>query len=177
MPKVPIVRNHDFVFINRFLMVIGFLIVVTLILFGASRFINRVIPHETSQGALQQLESRIAPIGAVYAGATGAAAQAAAQALAAAAAVSQVAYGGTLDGGTIYQNLSTGCHGSGAGGAPILDHAHWDARIAQGIDTLYQHSLEGFTGSSGMMPAKGGNPALSEEQVRAAVDWMIGNLK
>jgi len=171
------VRNYDIEFIKRFLMVIGFLVAVTLILIIASRSINRVIPPATSHSALRQLESRIAPVGAVYAGTTGAAAQAAAQAAAMAAAASQVAYGGTLDGGTIYQNLCTGCHGSGAGGAPTLDHAHWDARIAQGIDTLYRHSLDGFTGSTGMMPAKGGNPALSEEQVHAAVDWMIGNLK
>jgi len=171
------VRNYDLEFLKRFLMVIGFLMAVTLILIVAGLFINRLVPPDTSQGALRQLKSRIAPVGAVYAGTTGAAAQAAAQAAATAAAASQVAYGGTLDGGTIYQNLCAGCHGSGAGGAPTLEHAHWDARIAQGVDTLYQHSLEGYTGSSGMMPAKGGNPALSEEQVHAAVDWMIGNLK
>jgi len=158
-------------------MVIGFLMAVTLILIVASWFINRIIPSEVSQTALRQVESRIAPIGAVYAGTTGAAAQAAAQAAAAAVAAAQVAYGGTLDGGTIYQNLCTGCHGSGAGGAPTLDHAHWDVRIAQGVDTLYQHSISGYTGSAGMMPAKGGNPALTDEQVHAAVDWMIGNLK
>jgi len=171
------VRNHDLEFLKRFAMVIGFLMTLTLLLIVLSWFINRMIPFETSQTALRQVESRIAPIGAVYAGTTGAAAQAAALAAAQAAAAAQVAYGGTLDGGTIYQNLCTGCHGSGAGGAPTLDHAHWDARVAQGVDTLYRHSVDGYTGNAGMMPAKGGNPALTEEQVHAAVDWMIGNLK
>ena len=84
---------------------------------------------------------------------------------------------GTLDGAVIYQNLCSGCHTSGAGGAPTLDHAHWDARLAQGKDTLYKHSIDGFTGSAGVMPAKGGNPALSVEQMHAAVDWMVDNLK
>ena len=127
--------------------------------------------------AAQRTENRIAPAGAVYAGATGAAAQAAASAAAAAAAASQVAYGGTLDGSVIYGNLCSGCHTSGAGGAPTLDHAHWDARLAQGKDTLYKHSIEGFTGAAGVMPAKGGNPALSVEQMHAVVDWMVDNLK
>ena len=103
--------------------------------------------------------------GAVYAGATGAAAQAAATAAAAAAAASQVAYGGTIDGSVIFGNLCTGCHTSGAGGAPTLDKAHWAARLAQGKDTLHKHAIEGYTGTAGVMPAKGGNPALTDEQV------------
>ncbi|TQD51331.1 c-type cytochrome, partial [Marilutibacter aestuarii] len=102
---------------------------------------------------------------------------AAASAAAAAAAASQVAYGGTLDGAVIYNNLCTGCHTSGAGGAPTLDHSHWDARLAKGTDTLHKHAIEGFTGEAGLMPAKGGNPALTDEQVVAAVDWMLDNLK
>ena len=97
--------------------------------------------------------------------------------MAAAAASSQVAYGGTKDGSVIFGNLCSGCHGSGAGGAPTLDHAHWDARIAKGKDTLHKHAIEGFQGAAGVMPAKGGNPALTDEQVMATVDWMLGNLR
>ena len=37
--------------------------------------------------------------------------------------------------------------------------------------------LTGFTGSAGVMPPKGGNAALTDEQVRATVDWMVANLK
>ena len=106
------------------------------------------------------------------------AAQAAAQAAAVAAAASQVAYGGTTDGAVIYQNLCGACHTNGVGKAPTLDHAHWDARIAQGKDTLYKHAIEGFTGpDGGIMPPKGGNPALTDEQVHATVDWMLANSK
>ena len=65
----------------------------------------------------------------------------------------------------------------GVGGAPTLDHGHWDARIAQGTDTLYTHAIEGFTGAAGVMPARGGNPALTDEQMKATVDWMLANLK
>ena len=71
----------------------------------------------------------------------------------------------------------TGGHGSGVAGAPRLVRADWSARIAQGADTLHRHAIEGFTGNAGFMPAKGGNPALTDEQVIATVDWMVGNLQ
>ena len=66
---------------------------------------------------------------------------------------------------------------TGAGGAPMLTHAAWDGRVAQGFDTLVRHSIDGFTGSAGIMPPRGGNPSLTDEQVRATVDWMLANLK
>ncbi|MDQ3270011.1 MAG: c-type cytochrome, partial [Pseudomonadota bacterium] len=111
------------------------------------------------------------------AGATGAAEQAAATAAAAAAAASQVAYGGTLDGAVIFDGLCAGCHRSGAGGAPTMAAAEWAARIPQGRDMLYRHAIDGYTGAAGVMPAKGGNPALTDEQVTVTVDWMLENLQ
>ena len=59
---------------------------------------------------------------------------------------------------------------------PTLSHANWDNRVAQGFDTLLRHSIDGFTGSAGIMPARGGNPSLSDEQLEATVRWMIDNL-
>ena len=170
-------RNYDLEFLKRFSMVILFLTVVTFGLMVGAWFLHKSLPVDVPEGVAKRTEARIAPAGSVYAGATGAASQAAATAAAAAAAAAQVAYGGTTDGSVIYQNLCAGCHTSGAGGAPTLDHAHWDARIAQGTETLYRHSIEGFTGAAGVMPARGGNPALNDEQMHAAVDWMIDNLK
>ena len=158
-------------------MVIGFLALLTLGLIIAAAYLHRTLPPEVDPNAARRIENRIAPVGAVYAGSTGAAAQAAAAAAAAAQAASQVAYGGTLDGAVIYQNLCAGCHSSGAGGAPTLVRAQWTARLAQGTETLYRHSIEGFTGAAGVMPPKGGNPALSVEQMHATVDWMVDNLQ
>jgi cytochrome c5 len=171
------VRNYDLEFLKHFSMVIGFLVLVTLGLIIGSIVIHAKLPPEVDPAVTQRTERRIAPAGAVYAGSTGAAAQAAATAAAAAAAAAQVAYGGTLDGAVIYDNLCAGCHTSGAGGAPTLDQGHWGARIAQGTETLHRHAIEGFTGEAGLMPAKGGNPALTDEQVVATVDWMLENLK
>jgi len=61
------------------------------------------------------------------------------------------------------------CHGAGVMGAPkIGDAAQWEARIAQGKDKLIDHAIKGIN----MMPAKGGNAALTDEEVAAAVIWM-----
>ena len=62
------------------------------------------------------------------------------------------------------------CHGAGVLGAPKSgDKTAWGPRIAQGKDTLYKHALEGFK----MMPAKGGNAALKDDEVKAAIDYMV----
>lgn len=171
-------RNYDLDFLKHFSMVIGFLTVVTLALLAFAYYLNGVIPPEVSPTAARATQARIAPAGDVYAGATGAASQAAAEAAATAAAAAQVAYGGTLDGSVIYNNLCTGCHTSGVANAPTMDQAHWTARIAQGTETLYKHAIEGYTGpDGGIMPPKGGNPALTDEQVEATVDWILANLE
>ena len=67
------------------------------------------------------------------------------------------------------------CHAAGVAGAPKPgDKAEWDPRIAQGKDTLYKHAIEGYTGAKGAMPARGGNAKMSDEDVKAAVDYMVG---
>ncbi|MDH5822539.1 c-type cytochrome [Luteimonas sp. RD2P54] len=170
-------RNYDLDFLKKFSLVILFLMLVTAGLIGTAAWLHRSIPADVPEAAVQRQLDRIAPVGDVYAGSTGAAAAAAAAKAAEAAAASQVAYGGTLDGAVIYDNLCAGCHTSGAGGAPTLAQAQWSARIAQGEDVLHRHAIEGFTGAAGVMPPRGGNPALSDEQVIAAVDWMLDNLQ
>jgi cytochrome c5 len=65
------------------------------------------------------------------------------------------------------------CHGAGIAGAPKFgDKAAWAPRIKQGKDVLYTHAIKGFQGKAGMMPAKGGS-AASDEEVKAAVDYMV----
>jgi len=83
--------------------------------------------------------------------------------------------GGDLaKGEQVHQATCFACHGTGAAGAPKTgDAGAWKDRIAKGKDTLYTHALEGFQGDAGFMPAKGGNPALSDEDVKAAVDYMV----
>lgn len=170
-------RNYDLDFLKKFSLVIGFLMLVTVVLIVFANYLQGTLPTEPDPLVSKRTEARIAPVGAVYAGATGAAAQAAAGAAAAAAAASQVAYGGTTDGAVIYSNLCAGCHTAGVAGAPTLTAAGMGARAGKGAELLYKHAIEGYTGETGIMPPKGGNPALTDEQVRATVDWMLGNIK
>jgi cytochrome c5 len=66
------------------------------------------------------------------------------------------------------------CHLNGLAGAPAKgDRQVWKPRIAQGLDVLIEHALNGFTGREGSMPARGGNSELSDRQVAAAVKYMV----
>lgn len=170
-------RNYDIEFLKHFSMVIAFLVVVTLGLILGAMWLHsdRAVAVEDMAGG--GVEARLQPYGAVYAGETGAAAMAAAAEAARAAAASQVAYGGTEDGSVIYGNLCSACHNAGAGGAPKLEQAAWAPRIAKGEETLIKHAIDGFQGDAGLMPARGGNPALTDTQVAATVKWMLENLK
>ena len=78
------------------------------------------------------------------------------------------------DGEQIYSMACMACHGAGIAGAPRTgDVGAWSERIAAGLDTLVSHAINGFQGTKGMMPAKGGNPSLSDAEVQAAVEYMV----
>ncbi len=77
-------------------------------------------------------------------------------------------------GKSVYGKTCAMCHAAGVAGAPKPgDKADWGPRIAQGNEVLYKHALEGFTGAKGMMPARGGGSTLSDDEVKAAVDFMV----
>ena len=82
------------------------------------------------------------------------------------------------DGQQVYQAGCVACHDAGIAGAPKLgDQGQWAKRIAKGPDALYASAVNGVQGSAGVMPAKGGNPALSNDEVKAAVDYMVSRSK
>jgi cytochrome c5 len=68
-----------------------------------------------------------------------------------------------------YNATCVACHGSGVLNAPKLgDKTAWAPRIKQGKPALYEHAIKGFK----MMPAKGGNAALKDDEVHNAVEFM-----
>ena len=82
------------------------------------------------------------------------------------------------NGQQVYQTTCVACHDAGIAGAPKLgDKSQWAKHIAKGLDTLYASAVNGVKGSAGAMPPKGGNPALSNAEVRAAVDYMVARSK
>jgi len=183
LPLVSQVTNPvtptDRVFLRHFSMMIGFLVLVMFALIGLALYLYSFHPPPGNPMQKAETEARVAPVGAVYAGDTGRAAMAAAAEAAKKAAASQVAYGGTTDGKTIFGNLCTTCHTNAATGAPVItDKGAWAPRVAQGLDTLLKHAIEGYQGKDGkLMPAKGGNPALTDAQVKATVEWMVSQVK
>jgi cytochrome c5 len=73
-----------------------------------------------------------------------------------------------------YDSVCHVCHGAGVAGAPKFgDKAAWGPRIAQGVAALHANAIKG----KGAMPPKGGNPSLSDADVFAAVDYMVGAAK
>lgn len=81
-------------------------------------------------------------------------------------------------GKTIYVRSCSACHGTGVAGAPKLgDTESWTPRIAQGMEVMVGHAINGFRGSSGYMPAKGGASTLTDEDVTAAVAYMVSVIK
>ena len=81
---------------------------------------------------------------------------------------------GAADGKAVYDKTCFACHAQSVAGSPkIGDKAAWAPRLAQGADTLHNVALHG----KGAMPPKGGNMALSDDQVKAAVDYMASAAK
>ncbi len=84
-----------------------------------------------------------------------------------------------MTGEQVYNNVCIACHyPPGVGGAPGLGDAEaWAPRIAQGIEILVYHALNGFTGSTGVMPKKGERLDISDEEIIEAVKYMVGQVQ
>jgi cytochrome c5 len=81
---------------------------------------------------------------------------------------------GKADGKKIFESACVVCHGAGIAGAPKAgDKTAWAPRLKSGMDALYASALKG----KGAMPAKGGNNALADADVKAAVDYLASLAK
>ncbi|MFV2055553.1 MAG: cytochrome c5 family protein [Thiohalomonadales bacterium] len=82
------------------------------------------------------------------------------------------------DGKAVYTKTCKTCHATGIMGAPkFADKKAWAPRIEKGIATLEKNAIGGFKGKKGTMPPKGGNAALSDDEVKAAVDYLVKSAK
>ena len=151
--------HTDSSIIKNMVFVIAALVVFMVIIIIAANWLSSGSTNVHDDPMVQEsIEKRIAPVGQVNTGAVAPAAAAAA---------------GPVDGKAIYDQACFACHGTGAAGAPKLgDSAAWSPRIGQGMDTLFDHALNGFKG----MPARGGQ-TLDDDSVKAAVKYMVDNSK
>ena len=123
--------------------------------FACALSINALADHNTPES----VDSRTAPIGKLNISSEETATTAAA---------------GPRDGETVYNLACMACHASGVAGAPKTgDPAAWAPRIAKGVDALLDHAINGFQGEAGMMPPRGGNPTLTDEEVSGAVEFIL----
>lgn len=143
------------------------LVALTVIIFVVAQMVSGSgkVKTKTAQ-ADSDIAARIKPVGElVVAGA-------------AAVANGVIPVAQAADGKGTYDKACGVCHAAGVAGAPKTgDKAAWKDRIAQGDDTLYTHAIKGFQGKKGFMPAKGGNASLSDADVKASVDYMVGQSK
>lgn len=78
------------------------------------------------------------------------------------------------DGKAVYAQACAACHAAGVAGAPKTgDKAAWAVRAANGRDALLAAVIKG----KGSMPPKGGNAALSDDEAKAAVNFMLDQVK
>jgi len=75
-------------------------------------------------------------------------------------------------GKALYEAKCTACHTPGVG--PKLDDKEaWEAIAAQGLDVIYDHTINGFTGEKGAMPAKGTAADATDADLHNAVAYML----
>lgn len=169
--------RRDQKFFDMYSLVIGGLAAVCLGFFVLAMKLNDMVRGDFQEHAdvyIEAVNARIEPFGDVYlpgddltAGGPQVAAVAAPEPVEAA-----------MSGPQVYNEACIACHGTGIGGAPSFgDAAAWGPRIEQGIDTLIQHAIEGYQGSTGFMPPKGGRMDLSDEEVAAAVEYMASEVQ
>jgi cytochrome c5 len=85
------------------------------------------------------------------------------------------AYVANLENGkVIYDKMCNACHVAGVAGAAKLDNkVRWEETAVKGLAVITEHAIVGYTGTYGVMPAKGGNPAFTDIEVKDALAYML----
>lgn len=155
--------NSDQTFFRAFTIVLGVLFLITIVAIVGARVITGWHANDDMRPEqLSRVKTRTEPVYAVNTDPN---------ATSMAAAGGDSGGGEPMSGAEVYNNVCSACHGSGVAGAPkVSDTAEWEKRLSgQGKDTLYERAINGYKG----MPAKGGNPDLSEEEMHKAVDHIL----
>lgn len=113
-------------------------------------------------GSNDDIRARLKPFGAVCKAGDSCGAPAAA------------ATGTGLSGDKIYGQFCIACHGTGAAGSPKFgDGGAWAPRVAQGMETLFGHAING----KGGMPPRGTCSNCTDDEVKSAVQYILDNSK
>ncbi len=161
-------EQTDKVFIKNFSLVVIGLVVFTLAIIFLANFVGFKEKVEVPSRA-GLTEERISPVADVYLVEESAAPVQEVAAAAAPVPAQAAASDGSPNGEEIYNSACAACHSIGLVGAPIPGSPEMSQRAEKGLDTLLQEALNGFNA----MPARGGRPDLSDEQVKAAIEFML----
>lgn len=162
--------EQDAVFVRNFAIVLAILTVIGIGVYLLADHVNS--GYRATLESADAVTERVAPAGKLND--SGAPITVASTAPAPAAAAASAAPVSSDPGEAAYNKVCFACHAQGIAGAPKQGDADaWAPRIAQGVDTLHKHAVEGFQGKAGVMPAKGGAADLSDDDVKAAVDFMV----
>lgn len=150
-------EHHDKTFVVTFLLVLGFLGAFTVAIWTIAHAIGT--PDEPDPALATRIEERIKPLGEVATDAS--------QLLAMAPAAKARE---PMSAEEVVTRVCSACHGTGVLNAPkIGDKADWGKRKAAGMSALMASSLNG----KNQMPARGGDPALTDAEIKAAVELML----
>ncbi|MDD9817479.1 MAG: c-type cytochrome [Gammaproteobacteria bacterium] len=175
-------KERDRIFFQNFAIVVALLACMMIAFLAVARALGQRVDHPAlSQAAVME---RTAPVGRVAIAGEEPPASPAPEAMAVVAAApeapgdaQEAATGGSV-GMNIYNRLCLSCHGTGIPGSPQLgDREAWASRMARGIEVLYKNAINGYQGEGSIMPmpARGGDATLSDEEVKAAVDYIVEN--
>ena len=160
-------HQDDRAFLRQFsAVIVGFMLLTVALIFLA-RYMQPDSDADANPSQAVLKEQRIMPVGDVRYGEEGAAALAEVQAAAAEPVVEEVA---VVDGEQVYGGLCKTCHDAGVAGAPLSGSDQMAARLEEkGLETLVYNAINGLNA----MPPRGGNPNLTDEQIQAAVEFML----
>jgi len=168
-----LVSKQDTHFFNVFSLVIGLLMAVAIGLFAFARIVASHTQEKqmlVERQYVKSVEQRVQPFAHVAISGQ----DNSALAIKAAPTAQASATAMPKDGAELFTQACAACHGAGIAGAPKAgDAAAWAPRIAKGKNVLYQHALQGFQGTAGMMPPKGGRVDVPDDLVKQAVDHMV----
>lgn len=152
-------QQDDSAFVRTFIMVLAALVVFTISVFVLAQIMSGGV--QTKGFATAEVAERTKPVGEV---------KTASAENTVTAAVAPVQKSGE----EIYNAACMACHSTGAAGAPKLgDNAAWAPRVAKGNDALLNSALNGLN----MMPAKGGNASLTDEDIGKVVTYLLASVQ
>ena len=157
-------KHTDSTFIRNIIIVLALLVLVTFSIFYIAK--DEGFKEEQADST-ELIEKRIRPVADVYTGEDGAAAIEAATAVTDVEPVLMSEDG--PDGEKIYTSACAACHATGVAGAPIPGSEAMSRRAEKGLDALLQSALNGLNA----MPPRGGRSDLSDEQIKAVIEFML----